>query len=187
MFSYVSRRTRSQLPSSENLTDVVRKRSEGQQHGGRDHVFLCTLHLEICFGRASTTYLEYIQVFRLDVDGVFVWLVARVHELIRHLALMPRIAFGYLRFSAGCFLFLSGTVLLPRVRLVPASGAVLLSEFRRLNSKILSLSFIRILKEIIRHVCVRVRVSVCLCGCLCSRVRIFDVFFLFLELVFMLV
>ena len=84
-------------------TDVVRKRREGQQHGGRDHIVLCTLHLEICFGRASTTYQEYIQVFRLDVDGVFVWLVAHVHELIRHLAPRSRIAFGYLRFSAGLF------------------------------------------------------------------------------------
>ena len=40
------------------------------------------------------------------------------------------------------------------------------------------------LKEITRHVCVRVRVSVCLCGCLCSRVRFFNVFVV-LELVFM--
>ena len=40
------------------------------------------------------------------------------------------------------------------------------------------------LKEIIRHVCVRVRVSVCLCGCSCSRVRLFDVFVV-LEQVFL--
>ena len=41
------------------------------------------------------------------------------------------------------------------------------------------------LKEIIRHVCVRVRVSVCLCGCSCSHVRLFDVFFVVLEQVFL--
>ena len=40
------------------------------------------------------------------------------------------------------------------------------------------------LKEIIRHVCVRVRVSLCPCGCLCSRVRLFDVFVV-LEQVFL--
>ena len=33
--------------------------------------------------------------------------------------------------------------------------------------------------------CVRVRVSVCPCGCLCSRVRLFDVFFVVLEQVFL--
>ena len=44
------------------------------------------------------------------------------------------------------------------------------------------------LKEIIRHVCVRVsvRVNVCFCGCLGSRVRLFDVFVV-LEQVFLLV
>ena len=62
-------------------TDFVRKRRVGQQHGGRDHIVLCILHLEICFGRASATYQEHKQVFRLDVDSVFVWSFAHVHEL----------------------------------------------------------------------------------------------------------
>ena len=88
---------------SKSETDVVRKRREGQQREGRDHIVQCTLHLEICFGRASATYQEHNQVFRLDVDGVFVWLVAHVHELIHHRALMSRISCGCLRFCAGLF------------------------------------------------------------------------------------
>ena len=84
-------------------TDFVRKRRVGQQHGGRDHIVLCILHLEICFGRASATYQEHKQVFRLDVDSVFVWSFAHVHELSRHRALRLRIACGYLRFCAGLF------------------------------------------------------------------------------------
>ena len=66
-------------------------------------LFNCTLHLEICFGRASTTYQEHIQVFRLDVDGVFVWSFAHVHEFIRHRALRSRIACGCLLFCARLF------------------------------------------------------------------------------------
>ena len=88
---------------SKSETDVVRKRREGQQREGRDHIEQKTLHLEICFGRASATYQEHKLVFRLDVDGVFVWLVAHVHELIHHRALLLRIACGYLRFCAGLF------------------------------------------------------------------------------------
>ena len=90
--------------------DVVRKRRVGQQHGGRDHIVLCLLHLEICFGRVSATYQEHKQVFRLDVDGVFVWSLAHVHESSRHQALRSRIA--CVRFCAGLFsLFLWQRVL----------------------------------------------------------------------------
>ena len=81
-------------------TDVVRKRRARQQHGGRDHVVLCILHLEICFGRASATYQEHKLVFRLDVDGEFVWF-AHVHKSTRHRALRSRIA--CVRFCAGLF------------------------------------------------------------------------------------
>ena len=93
-------------------TDVVRKRRAGQQHGGRDHIVLSILHLEICFGQASATYQEHKLVFRLDVDGVFVWLVAHVHESSRHRALRSRVACGCLRFCARLFsLFLWQRVL----------------------------------------------------------------------------
>ena len=91
-------------------TDVVRKRRVGQQHGGRDHIVPCLLHLEICFGRASATYQEHKLVFRLDVDGVFVWSFAHVHKSSR--ALRSRISCGCLRFCAGLFsLFLWQRVL----------------------------------------------------------------------------
>ena len=85
-------------------TDVVRKRRVGQQHGGRDHIVPCLLHLEICFGRASATYQEHKLVFRLDVDGVFVWSFANVHESSRHRALTSLHAdtCGFVR---GGFLF----------------------------------------------------------------------------------
>ena len=95
---------------SKSETDVVRKRREGQQREGRDHIEQYTLHLEISFGRASATYQEHKQVFRLDVDGVFVWLVAHVHESSRHRALRSCIA--CVRFCAGLFsLFLWQRVL----------------------------------------------------------------------------
>ena len=97
---------------SKSETDVVRQQREGQQREGRDHIEQYTLHLEICFGRASATYQEHKQVFRLDVDGVFVWSLAHVHELSRHRALRLRIACGYLRFCARLFsLFLWKRVL----------------------------------------------------------------------------
>ena len=86
---------------SKSETDVVRKRREGQQHGGRDHIVPCLLHLEICFGRASATYQEHKLVFRLDVDGVFVWSFANVHESSRHRAVRSRMACGHLLFCAG--------------------------------------------------------------------------------------
>ena len=125
-------------------TDVVRKRRVGQQHGGRDHIVLCILHLEICFGRASATYQEHKQVFRLDVDGVFVWSLAHVHELSRHRALRLRIACGYLRFCARLFSLFLWKRVLAAVSSCSCLWQSLLSAVRRLNSMphLLSLSFI---------------------------------------------
>ena len=144
-------------------TDVVRKRRVGQQHGGRDHIVLCILHLEICFGRASATYQEHKQVFRLDVDGVFVWSLAHVHELSRHRALRLRIACGYLwLFSRFFSLFLWKRVL---AAVSPCSclwHSFFLSAVRRLNSMshLLSLSFIA---DIEGDHSARVRECECMC------------------------
>ena len=103
-FSYVSRRTRTKLPSTANLKRMLFASGvKGSNVKDATILFNVLLHLDICFGRASATYQEHKQVFRLDVDGVFVWSFAHVHEFIRHRALRLRIACGYLRFCTGLF------------------------------------------------------------------------------------
>ena len=165
---------------SKSETDVVRKPREGQQREGRDHIEQKTLHLEICFGRASATYQEHKQVFRLDVDGVFVWSFAHVHESSRHRAVRSRMACGYFLFYA----VLVSLFLWQRVLAATSSCSCLWHSFFCLQFDVSIRCHIffpwvslQMLKEITRHVCesVSVRVNVCFCGCLCSRVRTFDV------------
>ena len=103
-FSYVSRRSRTKLLSTANLKRMLFasgvKGSNVKDATVLFHVF-CTRRS--VSDEHPATYQEHTQVFRLDVDGEFVWLVAHVHELIHHRALLSRITCGCLRFCAGLF------------------------------------------------------------------------------------